>query len=511
MDFYFSNFDGEIGGYIQVSVKKISKYGAVQGNEKKIKCSRYRIKKEVGELSIYYLGKILLKRVETETRKPRELAEGEQREPRRPKRKVACLIGYCGSGYHGMQANPPQKTIEGDLFQAFVQAGAISKDNSNDPKKSSFMRAARTDKGVHAAGNVVSAKLIIEDEDIVEKINSYLPDQIRVWGYSRTNNSFECRKMCNSRIYEYLIPTYSFLPPKPSSALAEQINLAYKEAGKKPEQNEEGVKFWKDVNQDLENEGITLEDVKNYVDSEANGEEKSESNQDISPTLKRIKTIENCHRRKYRISMALLEKIREAFKKYEGVHNFHNFTLGKLPTDPSATRIMKSLSISDPKVINGTEWLSIKIHGQSFMLHQIRKMVALAALVVRTGCTLNRISEAFEPTKINIPKAPSLGLLLERPVYDGYNNKLKTLGHQPISFAKWEKEIEEFKMKFIYDKIYTDEVKENVFHGFFAFIDSFRGDASFSYLTAKGITEQSLSIISINEEDKEELEGDNEG
>jgi tRNA pseudouridine38-40 synthase len=46
----------------------------------------------------------------------------------------------------------------------------------------SFMRAARTDKGVHAAGNVVSLKLIVEDPDIVTKINSYLPDQIRVWG-----------------------------------------------------------------------------------------------------------------------------------------------------------------------------------------------------------------------------------------------------------------------------------------------------------------------------------------
>lgn len=43
-------------------------------------------------------------------------------------------------------------------------------------------RAARTDKGVHAAGNLVSLKMIIEDPDIVAKVNSYLPEQIRVWG-----------------------------------------------------------------------------------------------------------------------------------------------------------------------------------------------------------------------------------------------------------------------------------------------------------------------------------------
>ena len=32
-------------------------------------------------------------------------------------------------------SNPNAKTIEGDLFKAMVQAGAVSKDNSDDIKK----------------------------------------------------------------------------------------------------------------------------------------------------------------------------------------------------------------------------------------------------------------------------------------------------------------------------------------------------------------------------------------
>jgi len=32
-----------------------------------------------------------------------ELAEGSEREERRPKKKVACFVGYMGDGYHGMQ------------------------------------------------------------------------------------------------------------------------------------------------------------------------------------------------------------------------------------------------------------------------------------------------------------------------------------------------------------------------------------------------------------------------
>jgi len=65
-------------------------------------------------------------------------------------------------------------------------------------------------------------------------------------------------------------------------------------------------------------------------------------------------------------------------------------------------------------MIQGTEWLSLKVHGQSFMLHQIRKMVSLIIMLVRTDTPLKLIPETFNANKINIPKAPSLGLLLER-------------------------------------------------------------------------------------------------
>lgn len=45
-------------------------------------------------------------------------------------------------------------------------------------------RAARTDAGVHAAGNVVSIKAIVEIpgvDDLVRSLNEALPPQIRVW------------------------------------------------------------------------------------------------------------------------------------------------------------------------------------------------------------------------------------------------------------------------------------------------------------------------------------------
>jgi tRNA pseudouridine38-40 synthase len=78
--------------------------------------------------------------------------------------------------------NPCTKSIEAVLFDALCQVGAVSKSNSVDPKKVQLMRAARTDKGVHASCNLVSLKMICQDQDLVQKLNHVLPDHIRIWG-----------------------------------------------------------------------------------------------------------------------------------------------------------------------------------------------------------------------------------------------------------------------------------------------------------------------------------------
>lgn len=399
-------------------------------------------------------------------------------EPRLPKRKVAVMIGYCGTGYHGMQYNPPNDTIEKELFEAFVRAGAISKANSTDLKKNGFQRAARTDKGVHAGGNVISLKLIIEDPDIKEKINKELPEQIRVWDISRVNKAFDCRKMCSSRWYEYLLPTYSLIGPKPSSYLYKEIAASKEEIPGVIEDDVESAEFWDLFHKEVDSKFTKeeLEEISSFIMPKENFDENNPTYQ----KCKAYKKLETKHKRAYRISKERLERFRSALKQYEGTYNFHNFTLGKDFNDPSAKRFMKELTVSEPFVIGEekTEWVSIKIHGQSFMLHQIRKMISMATLITRCFCPLERISQAYGAEKINIPKAPALGLLLEAPVYDGYNTRLQEFGYTPIDFSKFQSEMDAFKMKHIYDKIYQEEVNENVFNAFFSYIDTFNPSAN---------------------------------
>lgn len=445
------------------------------------------------------------------------------------------MIGYSGSGYKGMQIMPDQKTIEGDLFNAFVAAGAISKANADDPKKSSLVRCARTDKGVHAAGNVVSLKLIIEDPEIVEKINEKLDPRIRVWGIIPTTGAFNCYALCDSRWYEYLIPTYSFLPPHPSSFLSKELHRIAEEDGKLDEFNEaqkDVASFWEETERNYikpvldemepelrerveqamyktdgmprvthrnEQDLFGEEDVgdedesKKAVESSEKDDEPSKPADDPSASVDTMDTTESVEesaaakaawrpdpvldaaiqkvkaayisaKMAYRISDSRLQKMKDTLAEYVGTHNYHNFTIRKSAKDPSANRFIKSFEVNgSPIIIRNTEWLSLKVHGQSFMMHQIRKMVAMAALIVRSGTPISRMKETMSTLAVNIPKAPGLGLLLERPVFENYN-KMKAKGEDkgPIEFDAYEEKMLAFKQKEIYDRIFEVEENENV-------------------------------------------------
>lgn len=402
------------------------------------------------------------------------------------------------------------KTIEGDLFAGFVAAGAISKANATDPKKSSLVRCARTDKGVHAAGNVVSLKLIVEDPDVVKKINDNLSPQIRVWGIEQTSKSFSSYQMCDSRIYEYLIPTHCFLPPHRSTYMGKKID-EYAEKNSDiegvKERQREVASFWKEVDKkeikpiveglpesirehvrtslcldyetdptDTNNGPINSsgDDAKEssphqpHNKEETTKEEQDDGNTQSKPDSRQaaisdaIRTIRAAYmkaKKAYRIHPERLQRVKDALQLYIGTRNFHNYTIQKKFHDASARRHIKSFDVSrDPLIINGTEWLSLKVHGQSFMMHQIRKMVAMVAMLVRSGADIQRIVQSYGPDKIPIPKAPGLGLLLERPLFNTYNNKRAAeLGRSPIDFSKFDIEIEEFKQREIYQRIFREE------------------------------------------------------
>lgn len=91
-------------------------------------------------------------------------------------------------------------------------------------------------------------------------------------------------------------------------------------------------------------------------------------------------------------------------QKYLGSHNFHNFTAGKLATDPSAMRYIIEIECGQPFLVGNFEYCQIRIKGQSFMLHQIRKMIGLVIAIMRGHTTEDLIKRAWGPEKVKHEK-----------------------------------------------------------------------------------------------------------
>ncbi|CAF4576563.1 unnamed protein product, partial [Rotaria sp. Silwood1] len=135
----------------------------------------------------------------------------------------------------------------------------------------------------------------------------------------------------------------------------------------------------------------------------------------------------------------ILKLIKDVSNEYLGSHNFHNFTSGKKFTDPSARRHIFSVDIADPFLTENVEFTIITIKGQSFMLHQIRKMISLIIAIVRGIASRDTIQQAYNADKIDIPKAPPLGLVLEKLHYDRYDKKFGKDGqHEALTWEQAE-------------------------------------------------------------------------
>lgn len=108
-----------------------------------------------------------------------------------------------------MQINPGLKSVELVLSEAIFAAGGISACNK-EFHKCHWSRACRTDKGVHAAANVISLRMnMIEEPE--KAINACLPDDIKVFKCLRVMKSFNGYRYCDERRYEYIMPSFVFL------------------------------------------------------------------------------------------------------------------------------------------------------------------------------------------------------------------------------------------------------------------------------------------------------------
>lgn len=85
------------------------------------------------------------------------------------------------------------------------------------------------------------------------------------------------------------------------------------------------------------------------------------------------------------------------------------------------------------------------------------------------GCNENnRLIPRAGPKRIHIPKAPPLGLLLESPQFRTYNQRIESNVYggpedrDKVDFTLYSKEMDDFKVRHIYEKLREDELRTHV-------------------------------------------------
>ncbi|SBT31022.1 pseudouridylate synthase 1, putative [Plasmodium ovale wallikeri] len=117
-----------------------------------------------------------------------------------------------------------------------------------------------------------------------------------------------------------------------------------------------------------------------------------------------------------------LNRLFEIFNAYLGFHNFHCFTKNKI--EQTTYRYIKYMSVSTVQLHNYS-FVSVKIMGQSFLMHQIRKMITLAVETFRKSTSQNSISYCLYGKKyVPISLFPPDGLMLICPYFNSYNEKM---------------------------------------------------------------------------------------
>jgi tRNA pseudouridine38-40 synthase len=121
-------------------------------------------------------------------------------------RTIKLVVQYDGSDFVGWQRQGKGVSVQGLIEAALAKI---------DGAPVTLHGAGRTDAGVHAVGQVASARVTspIEDWHLVRALNAHLPEAIRVTELTTVPDGFHARFSATAKTYEYRIWNGRTVPP----------------------------------------------------------------------------------------------------------------------------------------------------------------------------------------------------------------------------------------------------------------------------------------------------------
>jgi len=111
--------------------------------------------------------------------------------------RLAFRVSYLGSRFFGSQIQAAHRTVEGEFVAACLRLSLFP-----DWREAGFLFAGRTDRGVHACGQVMAFTTDVPDRAI-QTLNLQLPPDCWCTGYAEVTPEFHPRFDAKSRTYRY--------------------------------------------------------------------------------------------------------------------------------------------------------------------------------------------------------------------------------------------------------------------------------------------------------------------
>lgn len=348
------------------------------------------------------------------------------------KLKVAIVLGYNGLQFHGMQKNPGVKTIEETIEKALFDSELILDHNYESLQKIGWSRAARTDKGVHAVANFVNCKLaltsnfLLKDEQNPEAPGE-IPAEVSGEGEKTEGEKTESKDQEVSKLKDKERIDWKKLVNVINSNLPDSIRIHTTKRITKVFDVKLSARSR--IYEYLGPVAMFMKDPKNFTEEE------------VQQTLERLKVL---------------------VQKFKGTHNFHNYTNKMRASDPKAMRYIMEFDVELKDFGEGGRFFRFRIRGQSFIYHQIRKMIGIMVQVIHEGLKDQFIDNSFFQNSVNIWLAPPQGLFLDRVTFDAYNRKNDI--PEKLEFNQEEEDkLVDFKENVLYPVIIEAEAKNKTF------------------------------------------------